>query len=104
MLDLFSVVSCMVDLNEDEFRKLILRINLSKMKEEKKEKKKKKKEKYQSILSNGEIMGVEVFYVSLDVKLGQFVDLIVFGVIYCGIIFFIQCQFQLLLVGDFEYF
>lgn len=46
MLDLFSVVSCMVDLNEDEFRKLILRINLSKMKEEKKEKKKKKKEKY----------------------------------------------------------
>lgn len=66
VLNFFSVVSCMDDVNVVEFKKLIFRINLSKLKEKKE--KRKKKYKYQSLLSKGELLDVELFYVEMDVE------------------------------------
>jgi len=63
-----SAVSCMDDANAAEPKKLILRINLSKLKE-KKEKKKQKKVKYQRLSScNRELMEAESSYVEMNVE------------------------------------
>lgn len=67
-----SAVSCMEDANAAEPKKLILRINLSKLKEkkekEKKEKKKKKRDKYQRFSSHGELLKAEASYPAMNVE------------------------------------
>ena len=93
-----SAVSCMEDANAAEPKKLILRINLSKLKE-KKEKKKKKKDKYQKISSNVELLGAEASYPAMDVEPIQSFDSTAYRNMYGGVPPLTESQIQLMPEG-----
>jgi len=92
-----SAVSCMDDANAAEPKKLILRINLSKLKE-KKERKKKRRDKYQRLdkyerlpSCKRELMEAESSYVEMNVKPLQSFDSTMYG----GMPPITETQFQL---------
>lgn len=94
-----SAVSCMEDANGAEPKKLILRINLSKLKE-KKEKKKKRRDKYQRLSSKGELQAEEASYANMDVKPIQSFDSTAYRAMYGGVPPLTDTQFPLMPEGS----
>lgn len=88
-----SAVSCMDDANAAEPKKLILRINLSKLKEKKE--KRKKKYKYQSLSSKGELLDAESSYAEMDVEPLQTFDSTAYRAMHGGVLPLTETQIKL---------